>query len=85
MYVKKLVYYAYIYSYLTYSVAVRGKAAKVHINRVVTKQKQAIKLIYGIKRLDHVAPMPIKIVSYFFFKLYEMPLSCFFSLLYYAS
>ena len=36
IYVTKLVYYAYLYPFLTYSQAVWGNAAKVHINRIVT-------------------------------------------------
>ena len=39
MYVKKLVYYAYINPFLTYSLAAWGNAAKVHINRIVTLKK----------------------------------------------
>ena len=53
-------HYAYIYLFLTYSLAVWGNAAKVHINRIVTLQKQTIRLVYGIKRLDHVAPIAYK-------------------------
>ena len=55
VYVKKLVYYAYIYPFLIYSLTVWGNAAKVHINRIVTLQKQIIRLVHGIKRLDRVA------------------------------
>ena len=40
--------------------AVWGNAAKVHMNRIVTLQKQATRLVYGIKRLDHVAPIAYK-------------------------
>ena len=60
MYVTKFMYYAYIYLFLTYNMAVWGNATKVHINRIVTLQKQAIRLVYEIKRLDHVAPMAYK-------------------------
>ena len=60
LYVKKLVYYAYVYPFLTYSLAVWGNVVKVHINRIVTRQKQAIRLGYGIYRLDHAAPKAYK-------------------------
>ena len=56
-YFEKLVCYAHIYPFLTYCLVVWGNAAKVHINRIVTLQKQVMKLVYGIKRLDHVAPI----------------------------
>ena len=60
MYVKQLVYYAYIYTFLTSSLAVWSNAAKFHLNRIVTLQKQAIRLVYGIKRLDRIAPIANK-------------------------
>ena len=61
MYVTKLVYYAYVYLFMTYCLAVWGNVVKVHINRIVTRQKQAIRLGYGIYyRLDHAAPKAYK-------------------------
>ena len=78
MYVKKLVYYACIYPFLTYSLAIWGNAAKVYINRIVTLQKQAIRLVYGIKRLNRVAPIAYKNSILLLPKFYEMALSCFF-------
>ena len=71
-------YYAYIYSFLTYSLAVWGKAAKVRINRIVSLQKQAIRLVYGIKRLDYVAPIACKNSILLLPELYEISLSSFF-------
>ena len=59
-YVEKLVYYAYIYLLLTYSLAVWDNVAKVHINRILILQKQAIRSVYEIKRLNHVAPIAYK-------------------------
>ena len=50
MHVKKLVYYTYIYPFLTYSQAVWGNAANVHINGIVTLQKQVIRLVHGTKK-----------------------------------
>ena len=77
-YVKKLVYYAYIYPLLSYSLAVRGNAAKVHINRIVTLQKQAIRQVYGIERLDQdFVPIAIKNSILLLPELYEMSVSCF--------
>ena len=77
MYVKKLVYYVYIYPFLTYSLVAWGNAANVHVNRIITLQKQAIKLVYGIKRLDNVAPIAHKNSILLLPELYEMSLSCF--------
>ena len=47
-------------SLLAYSLAVLGNAGMVHINRIVTLRKQAIRLVYGIKRLDYVTPTTYK-------------------------
>ena len=63
---------------MTYSLAVWGNTAKVRINRIVTLQKQAIRLVYGIKRLDHVAPIACKNSILLLPELYKMLLSCFF-------
>ena len=41
-------------------------------------QKQAIRLIYRIKRLDHVAPIAYKNSILLLLELYEMSLSCIF-------
>ena len=75
--IKKLVYYACIYPFLKYSQAIWDNAAKVHINRIVTL-KQAIRLVYRIKRLDHVAPIAYKSSVLILPKLYDMILSSLF-------
>ena len=73
-----MVYYAYIYPFLTYSLTVWGNVVKFSINRIVSLQKQAIRLVYGIKRLDHVAHIAYKNSILLLPELYVMSLSCFF-------
>ena len=73
-----MVSYAYIYPFLTYSLTVWSNVTKVHINRIVTLQKQVTRLVYGIKWLDHVAPIAYKNCILLLSELYEMSLSYFF-------
>ena len=47
-------YYAYIYSYLTYALPVWGNAPKVLIHSVLKSQKRAVRIISCIKRLESI-------------------------------
>ena len=48
------IYYAYIYSYLTYALPIWGNSPKVTIHRLFKLQKRAIRVISGIKRLESI-------------------------------
>ena len=61
---------------MAYSLAVWGNVAKVHINRIITLQKQEIRLVHRIKRLDRVAPIAYENSILLLPELYEMSLSC---------
>jgi hypothetical protein len=59
-YVLKMLYFAYIYPYLTYCVECWGNAAAIHTNPILSKQKQIVKMIglYNyFENSNHVAYM----------------------------
>jgi hypothetical protein len=77
VYVKKMIYFAYIYPFLMYSLAVWGCAANIHFNKLVVLQKRAIRLVYSMGKLDHVAPVAYAHHMLLLPELYELLLSCF--------
>jgi hypothetical protein len=54
--VKKMIYFAYVYPYLCYCLAAWGNSADVHINRVKVLQKKSIRLMLNLSPLEHVTP-----------------------------
>jgi hypothetical protein len=56
MWVKRIMYFSYFYSHMSYCIAIWGNAAKVHVNRVVLLQKKAIRLMLGLNYNEHVKP-----------------------------
>jgi hypothetical protein len=56
VWVKKLIYFAYVYPFMCYCVSIWGNAAHVHISRVIVLQKKSIRLMLGLHPLDHVKP-----------------------------
>ena len=75
VWVKRLLYFAYVYPHLCYCMAIWGSAAGVHINRVLVMQKCAIRLMLGIGRLDHVKPLAYVNNLLLVPELYEMQLA----------
>ena len=57
VWVKRLLYFAYVYPHICYCVIVWGSAAAVHLNRVLVLQKCAVRLTLGVGRLEHVKPL----------------------------
>lgn len=55
--VKKLIYFAYVYPFMTYCVTAWGNSHATYVNRIVLLQKKAIRLIYNADYLAHTAPL----------------------------
>ena len=53
----KIVYYSFIYPYLTYGIIFWGNAAKIHVNKIILLQKKAVRIINGSNYLDHTNPI----------------------------
>jgi hypothetical protein len=56
-YVRRMIYYAFIYPHITYCLAVWGSAAKVYTNKVLVLQKRAIRLVFSVGKCEHVLPL----------------------------
>ena len=57
VYVKKLIYFAYIYPYITYCLPAWGGTHVTHMNRILLLQKKAIRLIFNVDYNFHVATL----------------------------
>ena len=56
-YVKKLIYFAYIYPYITYCLPAWGGTHVTHMNRILLLQKKAIRLIFNVDYNFHVVTL----------------------------
>ncbi len=59
LFVKRLIYFAFVYSHINYCLAVYGSAAKVHMNKITVLQKKAIRLMYDVSYTEHVKPLAL--------------------------
>ena len=50
-------YYSMVYPYLTYGITVWGTASKVHLSKLITKQKKIIRIIAGANYCAHTEPL----------------------------
>jgi hypothetical protein len=57
IYVKKMIYFAYIYPYMAYCLPAWGGTHKTYLTRLQLLQKKAIRLICNAPYLAHVAPL----------------------------
>ncbi len=57
VWVKRLLYSAYVYSHICYCLVIWGGAASLHLNRVVVLQKCALRVMLGVGRVEHVMPL----------------------------
>ena len=57
VYVKKLIYFAYIYPYIMYCLPAWGGTHATHLNRILLLQKKAIRLIFNVDYNFHVATL----------------------------
>lgn len=59
LFVKRMIYFAFVHSHINYCLAVYGGAAKVHMNKIIVLQKKAIRLIYNASLNEHVKPLAL--------------------------
>jgi hypothetical protein len=55
IWIKRMIYFAYVYPHLIDCLAIWGNAAKIHVGKLLTLQKKCVRLIYCMHALDHVA------------------------------
>lgn len=76
MWFKRLLYFAYLCPYIFHCLATWGDAPAVNLRRVLIVQKCAIRIIQGVSRMDHVAPLAYN-NNLLLSKLYELRLLVF--------
>jgi hypothetical protein len=77
MWVKRMIYFSYFYSHISYCIAIWGNAAKVHTNRVLVMQKKAIRLMLGLPYNEHVKPHAVANYLLLFDDVYKLALAFF--------
>ena len=77
MWVKKMMYFSYFYSHISYCIAIWGNAAKLHTNRVLVMQKKAIRLMLGLPYNEHVKPYAVTNCLLMFDDVYKLKLALF--------
>ena len=55
-----MIYFVFIYPYLTYCLATWGSAANVHVHKILVLQKHATRLILSVCFCEHVLPLALK-------------------------
>lgn len=76
-YCKRMLYFAFIYSNLTYCLAIWGNAPMLYINRVLLLQKKAIRLLFSAPWNYHVNPLAYNGNLLLLQELYESHLALF--------
>ncbi len=55
--IKRMVYFAFINSYLLYCTSIWGDAASYLVNKLLVMQKRAVRMVYNAHYLAHVNPI----------------------------
>ena len=69
-----MMYFAYVYPFITYCLSIWGGAANVHVNKVMVLQKAAIRILLGLSMRAHVQSSPDVLL---FHELYTISLALF--------
>jgi hypothetical protein len=75
IWVRRLLYFAYVYPYLCYCLAIWGGAAAVYVSRALIMQKCAVRLMLGVDRICHVKPLAYTYKLLLLPELYELHLT----------
>ena len=59
LFVKRMIYFAFVHSHINCCLAVYGGAAKVHMNKIIVLQKKSIRLMYDASFTEHVKPFAL--------------------------
>ena len=59
LFVKRMIYFAFVHSHINYCLAAYGGAAKVHMNKIIVLQKKAIRLMYDASFTERVKPLAL--------------------------
>ena len=55
-----MIYFAFLYPYLTYCLAILGLAANVHLHKILVLQKRTIYLMFSAHFCEHLLPLAFK-------------------------
>ena len=55
-FVKRLIFFAYIYPFICYSSLIWGGAANLHVHKILVLQKAAIRALFCLSSLSNVQP-----------------------------
>ena len=53
----EMIYFAYIYPYIMYCLAIWGNAAHIHTNKALILQKRTLRIVYKVLYCEHVKPL----------------------------
>ncbi len=75
-FVKIMIYYAFVYSYLSYCLSLWGSAADVYTNDVIVIQKRAVRLVANVCSIAHSRPLAFNFNILLFNELYQFKCAC---------